>query len=164
VIRVLITGMSGTGKSSVIKELAARGFKAVDTDWDPRWEQVSGQTHDGILASDWIWREEAIQSLLEEEDAPVLFINACVPNQGKFYKQFDHVVLLTASEALTVARLTQRSNNPYGKVPQEVAEVLRNKETVEPILRRGAAVEIDTSIPLDQVVARILAIATSGRD
>jgi hypothetical protein len=30
--RVLLTGMSGTGKSSVIQALAARGFKAVDTD------------------------------------------------------------------------------------------------------------------------------------
>ena len=32
--RVLLTGMSGTGKSSVIRELAARGFKAIDTDSD----------------------------------------------------------------------------------------------------------------------------------
>jgi dephospho-CoA kinase len=30
--RVLITGMSGTGKSTVIAELAARGYNAADTD------------------------------------------------------------------------------------------------------------------------------------
>ncbi len=30
--RVLLTGMSGTGKTSVIRALAARGFRAVDTD------------------------------------------------------------------------------------------------------------------------------------
>jgi broad-specificity NMP kinase len=29
---VLLTGMSGTGKSGVIEALAARGFKAVDSD------------------------------------------------------------------------------------------------------------------------------------
>lgn len=34
--RVLITGMSGTGKSAVIRELAARGFRAVDID-TPEW-------------------------------------------------------------------------------------------------------------------------------
>ena len=30
--RVLLTGMSGTGKSSVIRVLGARGFRAIDTD------------------------------------------------------------------------------------------------------------------------------------
>jgi nucleoside-triphosphatase THEP1 len=32
--RVLITGMSGTGKSTVIRELRGLGHKTVDTDWD----------------------------------------------------------------------------------------------------------------------------------
>jgi nucleoside-triphosphatase THEP1 len=36
--RVLITGMSGTGKSTVIRELRRLGHKTVDTDWDPEWE------------------------------------------------------------------------------------------------------------------------------
>src|SRR2546427_11613622 len=31
--RVLLTGMSATGKSTGISELAARGYKAVDTDY-----------------------------------------------------------------------------------------------------------------------------------
>jgi predicted ATPase len=30
--RVLVTGMSGTGKSSLLDELAARGYRTVDTD------------------------------------------------------------------------------------------------------------------------------------
>ncbi len=33
--RVLVTGMSGTGKSNVVRELVARGYRAVDT--DDRW-------------------------------------------------------------------------------------------------------------------------------
>jgi dephospho-CoA kinase len=149
--RVLITGMSGTGKSSVIRELAIRGFKAVDTDWDPHWERVNGE-------STWTWREEEIQALLDREDAEVLFVSACVPNQGRFYDQFDHVVLLVASEQLTLERLTARTSNPYGKKPQELAEVLRYKETVEPLLRKGATVEIDTSIPLADVVTQIVEV------
>jgi predicted ATPase len=36
--RVLITGMSGTGKSSVIQELAARGYRAHDLD-TPEWSE-----------------------------------------------------------------------------------------------------------------------------
>jgi GTPase SAR1 family protein len=37
--RVLLTGMSGTGKSTLIGELVARGFKAVDLDEDG-WSDV----------------------------------------------------------------------------------------------------------------------------
>jgi dephospho-CoA kinase len=108
---VLITGMSGSGKSSVIQELAIRGDKAIDTEWDPRWEHVSGEAHPGILESDWIWGEDAIQDLLDTEDAGILFVCACVPNRGKFYDQFDHIVQLTAPEAVTVERLAHRTNN-----------------------------------------------------
>ncbi len=41
--RVLVTGMSGSGKSTVINLLAARGYKAVDADCDEfsQWVAVS---------------------------------------------------------------------------------------------------------------------------
>jgi dephospho-CoA kinase len=152
--RVLITGMSGTGKSTVIQTLASRGYKAIDTDWDPAWEQETD--------SEWVWREDRIEQLLDTEDAEALFVSARVSNQGKFYDRFDHVVLLTASEEVTVERLARRTNNPYGKTAAEVDQVLAYKKTVEPLLRRGATVEIDTAIPLEEVVSRILSITLGG--
>lgn len=48
--RLLITGMSGTGKSSVIRELARRGYRAVDTD-SGDW---SGWTTDPENQPDWV--------------------------------------------------------------------------------------------------------------
>jgi len=38
--RVLVTGMSGTGKSTVLAELARRGFQVVETD-DAPWSESS---------------------------------------------------------------------------------------------------------------------------
>ena len=149
--RVLLTGMSGTGKSTVITELAARGYKAIDTEdgnWHA-WVNVNGEP-------DWVWREDRIRDLLSTEDADVLFVSGTSSNQGKFYRQFDHVVLLSAPRSVIIERLASRTNNPYGKYPDEVARVLGHIATVEPLLRRRATLEVDTTAPLDQVVETIL--------
>jgi len=58
--RVLLTGMSGTGKSSVVEELVARGFKAVDMDYGSFCEVEP----DGRQRR----REDAIEELLATED------------------------------------------------------------------------------------------------
>jgi dephospho-CoA kinase len=158
--RVLLTGMSGTGKSSVITELAARGYKAVDADYDGFSELVEippgSDPHEPGLREDWVWSEDRVARLLATEDADVLFFSGAASNMGKFRRQFDHVVLLSAPIDVMTERLLTRTNNPYGKSPGELDRVTALKKTVEPLLRRIADVEIDTSIPLDQVVAKIL--------
>jgi len=146
--RVLLTGMSGTGKSTLITALAARGFKAVDMD-EPGWSEYGP---DG----DWVWREDRMQDLLSTRDVDILFVSGCAENQVKFYPQFDHIILLSAPANVLVERLTTRTNNPYGRHPGDLAEVLGYLETVEPRLRRSAGHEIDASAPLDQVVATVL--------
>jgi dephospho-CoA kinase len=165
--RILITGMSGTGKSSVIAELAARGYKAVDADSPEysEWVEVSGDT--SALGSpewgakDWMWREDRVQGLLSTEDTDLLFVSGCAANMGTFLAQFDHVVLLSAPAEVIVERLAARTTNAYGKRPEEVARTLELIETIEPLLRRAADREIDASAPLDEVLATLLRIAQS---
>jgi predicted ATPase len=53
--KVLITGMSGTGKSTALVALGSRGYRTVDTDTDQWSHWVTSP--DG---PDWIWRDEAI--------------------------------------------------------------------------------------------------------
>ena len=149
--RVLLTGMSGTGKSTVILRLSALGYKAIDLDYGGWTELRSGPDGEETL-----WLEDRISELLATEDADVLFISGAARNQTKFYRQFDHVVLLSAPAPLMAQRLRTRTNNPYGQDPAQFKQVLSLKETVEPALRRAADLEIDTSIPIGEVVRRVL--------
>jgi dephospho-CoA kinase len=139
--------MSGTGKSSVIRELVARGYKAVDTDDGWCESQPDGSQ---------MWREDAIQALLTTEDAEVLFVAGCEENQAKFHPQFDHIVLLSAPLQVLIERLTARTTNSYGKAPEELRRFLHDVETVEPLLRRVAGHEVRTTVPLNDVVTTVL--------
>ncbi|MEV0644987.1 AAA family ATPase [Phytomonospora sp. NPDC050363] len=155
---MLITGMSGTGKSTVLAELAERGYTTVDADAD-EWSHW-GLGPDG--KPDWMWREDRMAELLSTSDGPGLFVAGTSVNQGKFYAHFDKVVLFSAPPAVMLERIASRTNNEYGKSPEQWVEVLRNLETVEPLLRRGADAEIDTSGSLEDVVAAVLRLADGG--
>jgi dephospho-CoA kinase len=145
--RVLLTGMSGTGKSSAVTALAARGYKAVDTD-DGWCEPLP----DGRQR----WRENAIEQLLDTEDTGVLFVAGCEENQVRFHPRFDVIILLSAPAEVLAERLASRTGNPYGKTPGELRRVFDDLRTVEPRLRKAADYEIRTTMPLDDVVAAVL--------
>lgn len=160
--RVFITGMSGTGKSTVIARLAELGHHAVDTDSDEYFELV--EPDEAVRArfggaKDRRWRADRIAVLLDV-DAPALFLSGTSSNQAQFYPRFDHVVLLSAPEPIVLERLRTRTTNRYAKDPAELARELSLRGVVEPMLRRAADIEIDTTAPLDEVVARIAGLVS----
>ncbi len=142
--------MSGTGKSSVIQALAARGYKAIDTD-DGWCEPLP----DGRQR----WRENAIGELLDTEDAEVLFLAGCEENQVRFHPRFDLIILLSASAEVLAGRLASRTSNQFGKSPGELERVLDDLRLVEPLLRTAADHEITTTRPLSDVVTEVLRLA-----
>jgi hypothetical protein len=155
--KVLVTGMSGTGKSSALAELGRRGYRVVDTDdagwteWIPDPEEVGG--------GEWLWVEDRMTELLDLDRRGTLFVQGCVRNQGKFYGRFDAVVLLSAPARVILDRIASRTTNDYGKPPAERELILHHLETVEPLLRAGCTHELDARRPLDDVVADLIGIS-----
>ena len=150
--------MSATGKSTVIAELAARGYNAVDLD-QPAWSEMRTAASGDGIKEDWVWQEDRVRELLSTEDPRVLFVSGCASNQVLFYGQFDDIVLLTAPPEVLIERLRTRTTNSYGKRPEELALVLHYQQTVEPLLRRSATLEVDTRAPLDEVLSAIFPLA-----
>jgi dephospho-CoA kinase len=153
--KILVTGMSGTGKSTALAELASRGHRVVDTDTD-RWSRWV-TSPDG--QRDWIWREPEVAALLDSHQDGALFVSGCKSNQGLFYPRFDHIVLLSAPADLILTRIAQRNTNPFGKTQAQRSRILADLAQVEPRLRRTATLEIDTRAPLAQVVTHLEALA-----
>ena len=152
--RILVTGMSGTGKSSALSELRRLGFRAVDTD-------VGGVTEWSDAAGGYVWKEDRVAELLAVDSDPALFLAGTVSNQGGFYDRFDAIVLLSAPAEVLLERLEKRTINPYGKTVEDQAVILRDLAEVEPLLRATCTHELDATQPLADIVA---ALAQLGHD
>ena len=147
--KVLVTGMSGTGKTTLLGELSRRGHRTVDTDYD------------GWTSPDGTWDEARMAALLAEPAGVV--VSGTVPNQGRFYARFDHVVLLSAPLSVLLDRVANRHTNPYGKTAGQRAEIEQYLAEVEPLLRRGATLELDGRRPVAELAGAVENLLTGGR-
>jgi adenylate kinase family enzyme len=150
---VLVTGMSGTGKSTALAELARRGFEVVETDGPP-WSEWSD------TAGGYVWREELVSDLLARPRETTLYVSGTVSNQGRLYAQFDAVALLAAPEEVILRRIASRTDNAFGKTAEQRRRIINDLAEVEPRLRATCTHEIDASKPVAEVVADLIAIGS----
>jgi shikimate kinase len=139
--RILITGMSGAGKTTVLNELAKRGYRTVDSDYDA-W-----------VLPDGTWDEPRMSALLASDSAFIL--SGTVENQGRFYDRFAAVVLLSAPVEVLIERVSARSGNPYGSSEADRSAIREYVLDVEPLLRSGAALELDGRRPVPELADEI---------
>lgn len=151
---VLLTGMSANGKTAVLRELARRGQQVLDTDHDGWTRKV--RCDDGSV--DHQWDEPRMTALLAQQRRSTLFVSGCVSNQGRFYDRFDAVVLLSAPREVLLERIRSRTGG-HGTAPGELERILADLHEVEPLLRRTATVEVDTRLPVHEVVDVVEALA-----
>ena len=147
--RVLLTGMSGTGKSTLVTMLNERGIPAVDTD-----DGYVDVLEDGTQR----WRIPQVRALLDPPRATPLVVAGCEENMGELLDAFDRVVLLSVPPDVLRARLAERTTNPFGKQPDELARVLADVDAVEPRLRALCDVELVTDVPPQETLAALLAL------
>lgn len=148
---ILITGMSGTGKSTVMAILRERGIATIETD-DPGWcvpENGDWNTPD----SEWIWDIDRIRDQLLAHTGTHIVVDGCRPNQGELYPLFGHVVLLTAPMDVMRERVSIRSTNPFGSSAQQRQKITEDKLEFEPLLMRSADHVIDTSLEDPKTIA-----------
>lgn len=155
--RILLTGMSAVGKSTVLAGLRGRGWRTVDADEDGLTDEHPDRTD---------LRLPELVAILEQprHDRP-LALAATGAGQGRLYPLVDHVVALVAPWPVVAERLATRTTNDFGKDPSEQQRVRADQETYEPLLRQGADLVLDTSVhSLEEVLDRLDALAATPSD
>jgi gluconate kinase len=154
----LVEGLSGAGKSSVYQELIRRGYTAISTDraWAYHADPHTGLPGGPVHHDNWMWDQQKALSELESPEPEVLFVCGSSRNRDRFLPYFTKVFNLRIDDETMRRRLQERTDNDFGKQPEEVEIMLTlNRRDVRP----AGAIDVDATQPLNQVVDELLRLA-----
>ena len=167
---IYITGVEGSGKSTVCDVLASRGFMALDIDKEGlsarfvkmTGERLTGQPSDKERTAEWYndreWRlpVEDVVRLKYQAGQNTIFLAGITENFDEIKDLFTKVICLTLDEDTTIYRVAHRLKNDFGKTPVELARILDNREVYEQKNRDSGSIMVDASRQLPEVVDNIL--------
>ncbi len=165
--KFFITGISGSGKSSILKELKLKGFSTIDIDdieglctWVnnntlkiEKWKH--GMTDEWYNNHKYICDKEKLVNLMNKHNGVVVV--ACLPsNRRELLALFDKVFILQCAEDTFIKRIKERTNNDFGKHVLEQENLLSWYKNFETDMLARGAISINTDQSLMTVVNDII--------
>jgi len=168
----LITGNAGSGKSSVLDELAHRGFTVYDTDGMPEitgmFDNRTGRAVTERLTPpiDWTryrysWGISALEQLLAQSPDPA-FVAAKTSNSDDNFHLFKAIFALEVNSETLKHRILGRRSHNYGKHPDELDRILKYHPIAHEGWRSTGAITINADQPLATVANDILSHINDG--
>jgi hypothetical protein len=155
----LIEGVSGTGKTSVCKELQRRGYHAINGDNELAYQgdPETGKPTDGRTHENHIWHVDKVKAIVANQDEAVTFFCGGSRNFSKFIDLLDGVFVLEVDLDTLNRRIDERCRldpDDWGGKPSERELIVRTHQTKEDTPKNG--IIIDVTAPLARVVDEIL--------
>ncbi|MFA6601526.1 MAG: AAA family ATPase [Candidatus Paceibacterota bacterium] len=169
-MKVLITGIAGTGKSTIVKALNDRGIESVDLHDIPGlcfWQDKATKRkveYTPVHSRDWF---ETVNRLCDidrlkvmlNQKQDIVMAGTAGDNQQEYLPLFDKVILLQCSPAELIHRMQSRTNKSgYGKSKAEQDDNIEWQKEFDPQVLSYGAVPINTERGLDEVVDEIIQI------
>jgi energy-coupling factor transporter ATP-binding protein EcfA2 len=171
---VLVTGISGSGKSSVCVALKRLGHRAVDSDEESFSSWVHRRTGEVIVdppypvppgwLGDFAWKIDVdrVKALAAAATSHVTFLCGNAENEFDVWPYVDRVVCLVVDDETLRHRLATRDTNDFGKHPDELRAALAWNPSMAHRYREHGACLVDATRPLAEVVHEVLLIAAAG--
>lgn len=170
---VFVTAVTGSGKSTVCRELNKLGYNAVDIEDIPGlFSLVDEKTglpmpeHDNsdldlVKQGDWICNPEKLRAIVDSETSNLSFYCGAASNYEEIWGLFDQVLYLTVSNGTTLDRLSTRKLGQYGNSPEVRDWILTWKQDLENKWAQLGAVAIRAEEGPGEVAQKIVAATTS---
>jgi broad-specificity NMP kinase len=139
----LIEGVSGTGKTSVCKELQRRGYHAINGDNELAYQgdPETGKPTDGVTHEHHIWHVDKVKAIVANQDEAVTFFCGGSRNFSKFIDLFDGVFVLEVDLGALNRRLDERPENEWGGEQTERELIARLNQTKEDTPKDGIIID-----------------------
>lgn len=169
---IYITGISGSGKSTVCKELKRRGYEAHDADSEgfngwcnketgkaaERYDKDKVDAKEWYKKNSWNTSRAKVERLTKSAGNKLVFLCGVSANEETVWDLFTKVICLSVDKATLRNRITTRTTNEFGKEPYEFEIVLEWYKTYSGDYLKKGALLVDANRPLNQVVDEILKI------
>ncbi|MEO5948873.1 MAG: AAA family ATPase [Candidatus Saccharimonas sp.] len=180
----LITGIAGTGKTTVGECLASKGFSVIEFDgfpsenislnldlrkhFDKRTGELSGFVRgsgwDELQHVEWKVDHEGLMTQLDREKAEINFVSGYADNWPEFKNDFNGIFLLTTSPSIIEQRLANRVNGDWGRIhPEELKHALDTAEEFNSSILELGAIAIDTNQSVDDIASQIISHASEAQ-
>lgn len=170
-MKTLITGIAGTGKSTIVRVLKERGIISVDLHDVPGlffWQNKNTKQkveYSPVHSEDWFDTVDRLcdinilKELLTQYQDVVMAGTTSGPNQKEFLSVFDKIILLQSDPKTLVHRMQTRTNKSgYGKTEAEQEDNIEWQKEFDPQILSYGAIPVNTEGELNRVVDEIITI------
>jgi|SRR3989344_5185845 len=165
---ILITGIAGSGKSTVCDKLREKGYKAYGIeDMKGFFTMINKKNgrkfHDydngnlkSVKQGNWICNIRKLQQLIGKNKGGIVFYCGTSFNLDELLPLFDKIFLLKANQKVLRQRLSKRQSSDYGCTPDVQKWIFSWKKRWEAYYIKKGAIPINASKNLNKVVDEIL--------
>ncbi len=165
---ILITGIAGSGKSTVCDELKKLGHKAYDIErieglfmmvsrkTKKKFENYDNANFKMVKQADWLCDKKKLEQLMQKDSKRTVFYCGTADNLDDLLPLFDKIFLLKASQKELRKRLSTRTSNDFGRTAEVQRWIFSRKKQWEDNVREKGAIVIDANRKLSKIVRDII--------
>ena len=164
---IYITGVPGTGKTTLTSEFLKMGYFAIDLDEFSHWEHKEskernnwfpGASRDFLENHEWVCDLGALKKVINEHADEDVFVFGVMDSRKEAFSVFDMIILLQISTETAFKRVDLRNNNDFGKGNIEKEWIKSWKDGFEKGLIEKGAIVISAEEPIGVILNKILAV------